>query len=162
IAWDDDSGGILDARLKLDAIDEGVYRIRATSPSGGGTGTYTLYFWSRTPDGGPGSEAPLVALGNYDATISGQGPSDREPVTLVVCELPAADASAYGDVRTFVVNLPIAGGTWDVWLFAQTAFGLYGIVDTAIEGWIDAVCASGQIEGYEHIRVASVQGGEQL
>jgi hypothetical protein len=66
--FDDDSGGGCDARLTLTFLEDGPYRVAATSLAAGTTGTYTLRVTERpepAPEHGCGEPDPS-ALGELD------------------------------------------------------------------------------------------------
>ena len=130
-----------------------------TSPSGLDTGPYALRLWSRTPDGEPGSAAPLAAAGRARHE---QGSFPLGTPALSLGEMAPGELASLDDARHFVVDLPDDGGVFDVWLFAEADFDLYGSLGGPIGGWVDAEYSSERVAGYEHLRIEALPGEGEL
>lgn len=162
LASDDDSGGILDARLSLGPVDADDYWIHVTSVSGTETGEYTLYLWSTTNGHEPGSARPLIAAGGFDAALSAEGVPIPEPHPLIEGEMTPGHLLSLAQVEEYMVDLPPNGGVYDAWLFAEPDFELYGSLDGPIVVSLGVPLASEQAGGYEHLRIDVQAGTERL
>lgn len=131
--WDDDSAGRCDARITIRFLEDGVYRIAATTHEPGRTGVYTLLATADpTPPppiecGGPDPEAiaamPVAGVITAGEPVSGQ--LDNSDVLL--------PSNAYGDAWTIegeagvTVTIRLESQSFDAYLYVVGP-GILGVL----------------------------------
>ncbi len=154
VARADDNVDVHIARLGLESGKGGPYFIRVTSTSGDETGAYTLRLWPvlENLDALPGVEPPRPVPPSRSDIV------DRG--ALFESEIQSGFVDFAGQIARHAISAPPGGGVFDVWLFSDHDFDLYGAVLQG--GAVIFDTASKRAYGYEHVRLVAPEGDESI